>query len=887
MPRPLSKLVADSALTYDGSGEPRWALRRDVRRRALRDMDAEDIARALGANPDRVRDPLQSILERYLTGAPPVLSSLSGKELTALATVSDWLAGLKLSAPDPAEIAALAQLDQLLEPFRRLVRGFHGRTQELETLRDYVGALEPTRVAQRVARGVREVLGFVEKSPLLVFGLGGVGKSTLIARFLLDHQEMPFAYLDFDRAQLDPREPITLLGEILWQLSAQFPRQRSRCLELRTRALELAAQGVEAPAGASSPYALESAATTASERYIVIRDIAAVLEQEVQPQQPFLLVLDSFEEVQYTAGFFLAQLWSLLDDLRRESPRLRVVIAGRAEIDRLTVTPLELRAFDDDAAAAFLIAFGVPDPVLANLVARQVGGNPMSLKLAAAVLSREQASAKGVADLITRRALLFSVRTEQVQAQLYRRILGHIHDDDVRKLAHPGLVLRAITADIIRDVLAGPCGVSVPTDERAKELLDTLEREVSLVTAVEEDGQRRLHHRPDLRRVMLEMLREEQPAKAHDIGRAAAVFHASRDTVFDRAEEIYHRLCLGEPIALAAARWVPGVEARLRSAIDEVPANERPELASRVGVDLDERSRETASLEAWERDTQKQLRELVRIGEGPALEQGLALLRQREERTLASPLLGLEALVLERLDRRDKARRVATLAIKEYHRAGAAGELEARLVLARVEERDGQLDQALACLDAAVRQARDEGRVAEEVEALLSGARVRRLSGAAEAAMREAAAALSNALRRVPDDELHRRPRTYQLAASEARSVAPDVAARVLELLGAPLEPRSPAHRASSPLVRQGVLQAMGATLREPVDLEGFVADALGARLAAIVAASSMSTMIYEIVVWADTQGMVGSLVDVLASRYPKDRAVRALLREVEDEIEE
>ena len=49
-------------------------------------------------------------------------------------------------------------------------------------------------------------------------------------------------------------------------------------------------------------------------------------------------------------------------------------------------------------------------------------------------------------------------------------------------MAHPGLVLRRVTPDLILKVLAQPCGIEVPDEETARELFDELAREVSLVT---------------------------------------------------------------------------------------------------------------------------------------------------------------------------------------------------------------------------------------------------------------------------------------------------------------------------------------------------------------------------------------------------------------------
>src|SRR3712207_8944058 len=53
-----------------------------------------------------------------------------------------------------------------------------------------------------------------------IHGVGGSGKSALISRFILENIEgaederLPFAYLDFDRPELSPSEPLSLLAEM-------------------------------------------------------------------------------------------------------------------------------------------------------------------------------------------------------------------------------------------------------------------------------------------------------------------------------------------------------------------------------------------------------------------------------------------------------------------------------------------------------------------------------------------------------------------------------------------------------------------------------------------------------------------------------------------------
>jgi hypothetical protein len=56
--------------------------------------------------------------------------------------------------------------------------------------------------------------------------------------------------------------------------------------------------------------------------------------------------------------------------------------------------------------------------------------------------------------VVRRTFMLFSLAETAVQGQLYQQILNHIPDPDLRQLAHPGLVVRRVTRDVIKEVLA-------------------------------------------------------------------------------------------------------------------------------------------------------------------------------------------------------------------------------------------------------------------------------------------------------------------------------------------------------------------------------------------------------------------------------------------------
>jgi cellulose synthase operon protein C len=127
-----------------------------------------------------------------------------------------------------------------------------------------------------------------------------------------------------------------------------------------------------------------------------------------------------------------------------------------------------------------------------------VGGSPLSLTLAARIY--HQTGLSGVDTIARRKWLMFSIKEAEVQAALYWRFLDQI-DEDLRPLAHPGLILRRIDADVILKVLAGPCGLSL-TETKAQDLFGRLKEEVTLVSP-NPDGTDAVRHLADLRRFML------------------------------------------------------------------------------------------------------------------------------------------------------------------------------------------------------------------------------------------------------------------------------------------------------------------------------------------------------------------------------------------------
>ena len=191
--------------------------------------------------------------------------------------------------------------------------------------------------------------------------------------------------------------------------------------------------------------------------------------------------------------------------------------------------------------------------------------------MAAGLLQTTSDDDKPLADLDLQQGLL--------EGELYRRLLGHIDDEEVRAIAYPGLTLRRITPHIIQHVLARPCDVRVDDSVRARELFDGLASEAMLVDRDDDDV---LLHRSDIRPLMLERLARDNDVDVKKIHRAAIGYYEKRPGSDDRVEELYHRLMLEQSPGTIDKHWDSEAAEGLQLAADDLPPSGRAYLLSKA-----------------------------------------------------------------------------------------------------------------------------------------------------------------------------------------------------------------------------------------------------------------------------------------------------------------
>jgi hypothetical protein len=660
-PSPRILLFDDIVRMTGGWSDGLFTLKPDIRRQALGKFSSRRAMRkALQANPNRPLTSLQKMWEDYLrTGSVPLPETLGYRQLMDLSQILSWLDGNDKDLPDQAYVLDLVRRRSVLASFEHLViSNFTGRVEELDMLRQHIGALPPATGWRSIGRYLANWL--VSRKPILaIYGPGGIGKSALIGRILWEQAQaelqtrIPFAYLAFDQPTLRVDSPFTLLVEAAAQFGVQFP-DHTQTIErfndnVRKFRDDRGALGQRTEVKSSREERIGEVQALDRKLYLDFAELLTTIGTRTLGKEvvrnPVLLALDTFEEVQYRDRESLIGFWRMLDIIQEAYPPFCVIISGRTSATQSgeemhNVEVKEIAELPMPDRVSLLKSLGVSATAVAKAVAEQVGGNPLSLRLAANVitLDPEAVTAKGLKNLSKRKWIFFQVDEQLIQGQLYRRILDQIHDENVRKLAHPGMVLRRVSPEIILEVLAPLCQISISGLAEAETLFEELRREQSLVRMGEDSA---LIYRPEIRQAVVRLLEQDKFDEVHKLHRAAISYYLGKEGLVARAEEIYHRLVLDEDEPwLLDSRWIDGIEQSIAASLEEYPDRAKAWLASRMNLEVPRSVFERANNAEWERNV---TRKVQRALSDLQIERALQLLGERKDRSAASPLFALEA----------------------------------------------------------------------------------------------------------------------------------------------------------------------------------------------------------------------------------------------------
>lgn len=668
--RLLASPVAGPGTARAGDRVPaRWAAREaervSVLARVLGSEGFPGLARVRSEVSESDDTPLQRALDAVVLGSRQPLEELTVAELSAALQVRRWLSNAAALANRSADVelgpsaeaitARLARLDLLAPIDALLANGCLGRDEELERLRRW-------RV-EGPSFGAFDAFGV-----MVVHGIGGMGKSTLVARFIRELAEATergekqgWAYIDFDRLPFRTGSTAAVLDELLRQVSTQFPELR-RMIDAYTRD----ARHLDTRRGLEAYDQLE----LNKERTFHVGQILKAVT-DLSPgdrSEPFVLVLDTFEELESLRDpYDRPQSIPLIETLRMMSsqvPHLRVVVSGRSRPnpDLLPIRDEQAILVDElpaDAAVQLLDVFVkgrspamVPLPsALARDVIKMVGGSPLTLKLAARVLAEQGPSA--IDDSARRAAALGEVRSEFVRGFLYQRIIEHLEPRDLglrddryesvrdalRDVGRAALAVRRLTPGVIQQVLLPALGRHSDPGI-ASQLFQSLGLHTSLHQAWDQ-GVLVLHE--DLRRPGLAALRYDDGELVYAVHECAATYFESLADDWAPAEHVYHRLMLGEPPDALADRLTAEVLSSLERSLAELP----PPAAAVVGMrrgEVSERLRRDAQARALEMDVESRADAALRSND---LDEAWAALRQVTERLPTSKLHRIESRLHE------------------------------------------------------------------------------------------------------------------------------------------------------------------------------------------------------------------------------------------------
>lgn len=551
----VASALAAACDTNPDVGE-HWLLRTAERRYILETLHesgklGEQIARRRDAGTD---DAAEDLL-RALEGAPPFsreeiardLAKPPSQERIERIIVALDRAGPLAPAADLLTDARSTFAGLHRDERRKLLhdRGFFGRKEEIEKLRRWLGK------------------GQVDPPVKAAFlsGLPGIGKSALLEEAIgiaNDRCDSINVRLDFDRAGLNVLDVLGLTMEVVRQIAERLGEAGKPLLDARL-------------AAASMIVGEESVA--ASRQSLLPRDLAAAIGAAVATSgRPVTLVLDTLEVLRGRGEQHPSLLFKWIDNLVFAGMRpVRVIAAGRGDAldscpDRVGERVL-VDSLDDEAVVELLERLAVP-AASRNEIGRLAAGNPLVLRLGAEVVNR-------FGDAHLPRG---GLGKQTASAFLYRFLLSRIDEPVLRRLAHPALIVRRISAALIAEVLGPELGLPALSDTEAERLIEALAKQHWLV-ARDPDDRQFLVHRHDMRPVLLPLLYEDQPALCARINAACVTWFGRREDAASQLDAAYHRLQL-----MRTRKDRPVIAASILRRFDPTLIAELPEEAQELVI---------------------------------------------------------------------------------------------------------------------------------------------------------------------------------------------------------------------------------------------------------------------------------------------------------------
>lgn len=591
------------------NGKVLWRLQPEVRRETLRDLVSHDqldrtIARTAPERGDRFGHILQATLKKGAAADAAAMQKMSADDLMLQALALDFARSLpKRKNAERQERVTIDPRILLARQAERRRQDYvapklFGRDRDTEALDRYIadGSVIPPLVPFTLPAGEPSRL-----RPLLLTGIGGSGKSALVADLMRRTQGVDWSgpivvCLDFDQRNIALGGEREWLNELTRQIGFARPELDTALSAIRSDARQELHKRAQKTGDVDRLTGTDSLFVVSEMR----EKLQAALSKGALATQTLVVIVDTFEEVlvrsdlqaaslsQEPFGLVLSFIASLTGNISPNSApvfgAVRAIVAGRAQpfpdddkaSARWFAAHLEVGELDIDAAVEFLRA-GTDRRVFTKARAKRIVQGmprfPLVLKLLTAFARGRSATeidevtgdaqGAGVLGAAASTRVLYSRFLDRLKDHVIKDNKGErvVRRDDLVRLAHPGLALSVVTPGLIRHVLAVPTGLGDIDDQQARDLFDALSREIWLVERVGSDAVR---HVPVLRRIMLPMLNgdltqaENANVKMRETVRAvhlaAAQWYRSGGAGEPNAAALaaYHDAFLGEVTALAA-----------------------------------------------------------------------------------------------------------------------------------------------------------------------------------------------------------------------------------------------------------------------------------------------------------------------------------------------
>lgn len=582
-------------------GQTEWRLKSVERQRILKYVKPSNIIKPVPTLWRSMDDTAQKVIDRILKGGPFNLDEASEDELPYWLQAVRWFDGTVKDLPTAAEVNSSLERKRIRSRLENISAGFFGRANELGEISKWMND--------------------DKTGPLLLTGIGGMGKSALIAYFARSLSPGTLLiWLDFDRPDIAPDDPVSILNAIAKQAVLQLPGLKVE--EIMEKSWQ---EGANA----------------------LTKSINSLTSNQPLP----LLVLDGFEIAQYVTQHF--EIWPVLDLIILGIPGIKIIISGRApvkpkNIGGQPVTPMVLNGFSNEDSKIWLKQQSITDDSVLQQVVDLAAGIPLRLKLAVRLI-KSGASIKELPQDLPK--IL-------IEGYLYQRILDRLIDPSVIHLAKDLLILRKCSYEMFKGLFLD----KLPEGSSSEEVYEKVSREIALVGETENlsasfivstNKQNMLELRPEVRMATLRLLEMDDAANVKKVDQQAISWYANTDLsdLSNLSEYIYHLLRI-DNVSKVRTIWKPDCALMLKNAVNELPEaslHAREWLFNQIG-DFQEESSYT--LEVWETQTVKEIRNRLSRGMYTGLSSILGI---RTERSVSSPLLVYDTFDLMQQGELDKA----------------------------------------------------------------------------------------------------------------------------------------------------------------------------------------------------------------------------------------